>query len=180
MSKTQISSLIPIKVVLWGAIFFSAEALVYYVRWLIPFLNNKTANVVPLGKMPLLWFIVQIFENIIFLVVGGLLIRLVNKYRRMGFFDEGSLKVLNAVILSCIALALLGVIQTIANNFYEVHFDQWTSLESFANLAFRSFTRLLILREPQTLYFLLAIILWAVKQFVTKALVIKNENEAFV
>jgi hypothetical protein len=180
MSKTQISSLIPVKVILWGTIFFSAEGLVYNVRWFIPFLNNHTTNVVPIGKMPLLWFLVQILENIIFLVVGGLLIRLVNKFRRTGFFDEESLKVLNGVILSCIALALLGAIQTIANNFYEVHFDQWTSLESIANRALRSFTRLLVLREPQTMYFLLAIILWAIRQFVSRALVIKSENEAIV
>jgi hypothetical protein len=113
-------------------------------------------------------------------MVGGLLIRLINKYNRTGFFDEESLKVLNGVILSCIGLALLGAIQTVVNNFYEVHFDQWTSLESFANRLFRAFTRLLILREPQTMYFLLAIILWAVKQFVSRALVIKSENEAIV
>jgi hypothetical protein len=30
------------------------------------------------------------------------------------------------------------------------------------------------------MYFLLAIILWAVRQFVSKALVIKSENEAIV
>jgi hypothetical protein len=130
--------------------------------------------------MPLLWFVIKIFENIIFLMVGGLLIRLINKYNRTGFFDEESLKVLNGVILSCIGLALLGAIQTVVNNFYEVHFDQWTSLESFANRLFRAFTRLLILREPQTMYFLLAIILWAVKKFVSRALVIKSENEAIV
>ena len=123
MSKKQISTLIPVKLALWGAIFFSTEALVYY---------------------------------------------------------KGSLKVFNVVIASCIGLALLGAIQTVVNNFYEVHFTQWTSLVSVTNLAFRSFTRLLVLREPQTMYFLLAIILWAVRQFVSKALVIKNENEAFV
>jgi hypothetical protein len=180
MSKTQFSSLIPVKVILWGTIFFSAEGLLYSVRWFIPFLKNNTSYIVPLGKMPLLWFLVQIFENIIFLLVGGLLIRLVNKYKRTGFFDEESLKVLNGVILSCVALALLGAIQTIANNLYEVHFDRWTSLASVANLAYRSFTKLVILREPQTMYLLLAIILWVVKQFVSKALVIKRDHEAIV
>jgi hypothetical protein len=180
MNKKQFSSISPVRLVLWAAIFFSAEALVYYIRWFIPFLRGKTANVVPLGNIPLLWFIIKIVENIIFLVVAGLLIRLINKYKTTGFFDEESLKVLNGVILSCIGLALLGAVQTVANNFYEVRFEQWTSLTSFAHLAFRSFTRLLILREPETMYFLLAIILWAVRQFVSKALVIKNENEAIV
>lgn len=180
MNKTQTSNLILIKVVLWGAIFFSAQALVYHIRWFIPFLKDKIAYVVPDGKMPFLWFVVQICDNIIFLLVAILLIRLFSKYRKTGFFDKGSLKVFNGVIVSCVALALLGAIQTICNNFYEVHFNQWTSVESVSNLLFRSFTRLLIFREPQTMYFLLAIILWTVKQFVTKALIIKNENEAFV
>lgn len=186
MRKWQFSSPGLIKMALWGAIFFSSEALVYYIRWFIPFLSNKTVNVavpircVPSGKMPLLWFVTQICDNIIFLIVGVLLIRLFNKYKKTGFFDNESLKVFNGVIFSCIGLALLGAIQTIVNNFYEVHFDQWTSVGSIANRLFQSFTRLLILREPQTMYFLLVIILWAVKQFVTKALIIKNENEAFV
>ena len=176
----KFSSISLVRLVLWAAIFFSGEALVYYVRWFIPYLSNKTANVVPLENMPILWFMIKIFENIIFLVVGGLLIRLINKYSRTGFFDEESLKVLNGVIFSCIGLALLGAVRTVVNNFYEVHFHQWTSLESFANLVLRSFTRLLIFREPETMYFLLAIILWAVRQFVSKALVIKSENEAIV
>jgi hypothetical protein len=62
----------------------------------------------------------------------------------------------------------------------KVRLQQWTSPVSIANLALRSFTRLLILKEPQTMYFLLAIILWSVKQFVAKALIIKHENESFV
>jgi hypothetical protein len=180
MSKKQTSNLILIKIVLWGAIFFSAEALVYHIRWFIPFLSNKITYVVPDGKMPFIWFVVQICDNIIFLLVGLLLIRLFSKYTKTGFFDKGSLKVFNGVIISCVALALLGAIQTTINNFYVVHFNQWTSVQSVSNLLFRSFTRLLIFREPQTMYFFLAIILWAVKQFVTKALIIKNENEAFV
>ncbi len=180
MSKIKSSNLILIKVVLWGVLFFSTEALVYYVRWFVPFLRDKMAYVVPVGKIPFLWFVVQICDNIIFVLVGLLLLKLFRKYQKTGFFDKGSLKVFDGVILSCIALALLGAVQTIANNFYEVHFNQWTSFESIANLLLRSFTRLIILREPQTMYFLLAIILWAVKQFVTKALLIKNENEAFV
>ncbi|HEX9513176.1 MAG TPA: hypothetical protein VF939_21950 [Puia sp.] len=180
MSKIKSSNLILIKVVLWGVLFFSTEALVYYVRWFVPFLRDKMAYVVPVGKIPFLWFVVQICDNIIFVLVGLLLLKLFRKYQKTGFFDKGSLKVFDGVILSCIALALLGAVQTIANNFYEVHFNQWISFESIANLLLRSFTRLIILREPQTMYFLLAIILWAVKQFVTKALLIKNENEAFV
>jgi hypothetical protein len=180
MNKRQIFSFSLIKVALWAAIFFSTEALVYYIRWFIPFLSIQVANVVPPGKMPLLWFITQICNNIIFLIVGLLLIRLFNKYKKTGFFDNESLKVFNWVIFSCIGLALLGAIQTVVNNFYEVHFNEWTSVGSIANRLFRSFTRLLILREPQTMYFLFAIILWAIKQFVTKALVFKNENEAFV
>ena len=59
MNKTRFSSIFPIRLVLWSTIFFSTEGLVYYIRWFIPFLKNHTANVVPLGRMPLLWFLVQ-------------------------------------------------------------------------------------------------------------------------
>jgi len=180
MSRYKIPNLTLIKIVLWGAICFSALALVYHVRWLIPYLLHNTANVVPTGQIPLLWLSVQISKNIIFIIVGSFLVELFRKYQQTGFFDEGSLKVFNIVIMSCIGLGLLGAIQTISNNLYEMHFKDWTSIEAVANLLLRSFTRLLIFREPQTLYLLLAIILWSVKQFVSKALVIKNENEAII
>ena len=180
MSKSKILNLTLIKIVLWGAIYLSALALVYYIRWFIPFLLNNAANVVPSDQMPFLWFIVQIIKNIIFIVVGLFSVKLFKRYQQTGFFDMESLKIFNVVIISCIGLGLLGAIQTFSNNFYEVHFNDWTSLEAIANLMLRSFTRLLIFKEPQTLYVLLAIILWSVKQFVSKALIIKNENEAFV
>lgn len=180
MSRTKISSFIFIKAVLSGVIFFSALALVYHIRWFIPFLQNKTNFVIPNEQVSIIWYVVQICSNLIFLFVSFLLIKLFKKYQQTGFFDEESLRVFDAVIMFCIVLALLGSVLTVYNNFYEIHFNQWTSFESVSNLIFRSFTRLLIFKEPQTMYFLLAIILWAVKQFVLKALFIKKENEAFV
>lgn len=180
MPKVTFSKLFLIKLVLWGAIFFSAQALIYHIRWFIPFLNHQITPMLFVGKIPTLWFVVQICSNSIFLIVGLLLLNLFRKYQRTGFFDKQTLQIFNAIIYSCLGLALLGIIQTIANNLYEVHLQQWTSPVSIANLALRSFTRLLIFKEPQTMYLLLAIILWSVKQFVTKALIIKQENESFV
>jgi len=180
MSKSIISNFILIKSVLWGAIFFSALALVYHVRWFIPFLQDNTNGVVPNQQMSFIWFVVQICNNIIFLFVGFLLFKLFRKYQQTGFFDSECLKAFDGVIISCIGLALLGAVQIVSNGFYEIHFNQWTSVVSVSNLLFRSFTKLLIFQEPQTMYFLLAIILWAVKQFVAKALIVKNENEAFI
>lgn len=180
VSNSKVSNPTLIKIVLWGAIYFSALALVYHIRWFIPFLLNNSANVAPSDQMPFLWFIIQIFKNIIFIVVGLFLVKLFKRYQQTGFFDTECLKVLDVVIISCIGLGLLGAIQTISNNFYEVHFNNWTSLKAIANLILRSFTRLLIFKEPQTLYVLLAIILWSIKQFVSKALIIKTENEAFI
>lgn len=180
MSKSIISSPHLSKIFLWGAICFSSLALVYHIRWFIPFLLNHTANVVPNDQMPFLWFVIQISKNIIFIVVGLFLVKLFKRYQQTGFFDTGSLKAFDVVIISCVGLGLLGAIQAVSNNFYEVHFNDWTSLEAIANLMFRSFTRLLILKEPQTFYILVAIILWSVKQFVSEALILKTENEAFV
>jgi hypothetical protein len=180
MHKAMFSKVFLIKMVLWGIIFFSAQALIYHIRWFIPYLNHQSTPTLFVDKIPMLWFIVQICSNVIFLIVGLLLHNLFRKYQRIGFFDKQTLQIFNAIIYSCFGLALLGIIQTIANNLYEIHLHQWTSPVSIANLFLRSFTRLLIFKEPQTMYFLLAIILWSVKQFVTKALVIKQENESFV
>jgi hypothetical protein len=180
MNRTKTANLIFIKAVPLAVIFFSSLALVYHIRWFIPFLQNKTNVVIPNEQVSVLWFVVQICNNLIFLFVGFLLIKLFKKYKQTGFFDVTSMKVFNAVILSCIALALLSSVLTVYNNFYEVHYNQWTSIESVANLIFRSFTRLLVLKEPQTMYILMAMILWVVKQFIIRALFIKEENEAFV
>ena len=180
MNKTKTFNITLINIVLWGAIGFSTLALVYHIRWFIPFLEGKTAFVVPGSQLPFLWFVVQICSNVIFLLVGFAFVNLFRKYQKTGFFDQGSLKVFDIVIISCVGLAFLGAIQTISNNFYEVRFNDWTSFDSIANLLFRSFTRLLVFREPQTLYLLLALILWPVKQFISKALIIKDENESFV
>ena len=180
MNKATSSNLIFIKAVLWGTIFFSGLALVYHIRWFIPFLKSNTNIVIPNEQVSVVWYVVQIGSNIIFVLVSFLLMRLFNKYQKTGFFDAESLKVFNTVILSCVILALFGSVLTVYNNYKEVHLEDWTTLSGVVNLIFSSFTYLLVFKEPQTMYFLLALILWAVKQFVTKALILKNENEAFV
>lgn len=180
MNITSKRNLSLFRTILWVAVFFSTMALVYHIRWVVPFLQNGTDSVVPENRLPFLWFIVQICTNIIFVICGLSLIKLLRKFRETGFFDTESFKVLDIIIISCICLAFLGVIQTIFNNIHELHINEWTSAEGIANLSFRSFTKLLIFSEPQTMYFLLAIILWSVKQFVTNALLIKKENETFV
>jgi hypothetical protein len=182
MNSSKLANTIFIKVVLWGILFYSAQALLYHTRWFIPYLSKGITYVVPNGQTPFIWFVVQICENIIFLIACYLLIRLFKKYQKTGFFDMESLRVFDSLIVSCIGLALLEAIQTISNNFAEIHFEEWTSAVSSINLLYRSFTRFLILRnpQPQTMYILLAIILWVVKQFVTKALSVKHENDSFI
>lgn len=169
-----------IKSVLGIILFYSVLALVYHIRWFVPYLLNHTSDVVPAGQLPLLWFVLQILNNLIFIIVALFLQRLFRNYNQAGYFDHKSLKVFNVVIISCLLLGLSGALQTVVNNFSEVHFDEWNSLAGIANLMFRTVTQLLIFKEPQTMYLLLAIVLWTVKQFVNKALFIKAENEAFV
>jgi len=178
--KNESAKLFLIKIILWGTMVFSTITLIFHIRWFIALLITQQKNVVPPGQEPFVWFIVQICNNFIFLVVGYLLLRLFSRYKRTGFFDLGSLSVFNGVILSCIALAVLGAAQIMANDFNEVHIDEWTSILSIFNLSFRTFTKLLLIKSPQTMYFLVAIILWVVKQFTVKALQLKNENEAFI
>ena len=180
MNKLLLSKLNIIKIVLWTTIFFSTLALIYHTRWLGVFLVDKTHYVVPHSQSPFLWFIIQICCNLIFIYVGYILIKLCNKYKQTGFFDEGSLDTFNQIIYSCLVLALLGAIQSIGNNLSEVHFTEWNSIDSIANLSFRTFTKLLVIESPQTMYLLLAIILWTVRQFISTALLVKIENESFV
>jgi len=178
--KNESAKLFLIKIILWGTMGFSTLALVFHIRWFIPFVINHQEFVVPTGQEPFVWFVVQICNNLIFMFVGYLLIRLFTKYKKTGFFDLESLKVFNGVILSCLALAVLGATQILVNDISEVHIDQWTSVISISNLSFRTFTKLLLIKSPQTIYFLVAIILWVVKQFTVKALQVKNENETFI
>ena len=180
MDKTNLSKLNLVKALLWTTITFSFMALIYHICWFISFLFNDSIYVVPANQTPSVWFITQIISNVIFLHVGYLLVRLFKRYTLTGFFDETSLKVFDGVIISCLGLASLGALQILINNFSEIHISDWNSVESAMNLLFRSFTKLLVFQSPQTMYFLLAIILWSVKQFVTRALFIKKENESFI
>ncbi len=178
--RNESAKLFFVKIILWGTIGLSSLALLIHIRWFVPFLINQQSNVVPAGQEPLAWFVVQICNNLIFLLVGCLLVRLFARYKKTGFFDLGSIRVFNVVILSCLALAALGAAQILANDFNEVHIAQWTSVLSISNLSFRTFTQILLVKSPQTMYFLVAIILWVVKQFILKALQLKTENEAFI
>ena len=181
MFKVRLSKIAVIKLVLWVTIYFSGLALVYHTRWFIPFLlNNNNHAVVPGNENPFVWFIVQICSNLIFLYLSWLLIRLFRRYQRRGYFDKRSLKVFNGMIFACLGLGALGAAKTVMNNFSEVHIMEWTSLVSILNLVLRSFTRLLIINSPQTVYLLLAAILWVVKQFVITALEVKREKESFI
>lgn len=166
--------------ILQGAIAFSLLALIYHIRWFVPYLLHRTTFVVPPFEQPFIWFTVQILSNLIFLLVAFSLLKLFRGYNTSGFFDRKSLLVFDKVILSCLALGILGVTKTLGNNLAELHLNSWSSVTGITNLIFRSFTKLLIFKDPQTMYFLLATILWAVKQFVVKAIAIKNENESFV
>lgn len=164
----------------WAAVLLSAQAIIYYVRWFIPLLTEHHSFIAPSVKNPQFWFITKIASNLIFLWVSVLLLKLYKKYRRSGYFEQDSIRLLNSVIIACLSLAFLGFVNTICENADELHIEQWNSLWSISNLLFRFFTRLLVLKEPQTMYLLLGAILWGVRQFVMQALQIKKENESFI
>jgi hypothetical protein len=180
MGKTNFPKQIFIKSILWGAIFFSATALVYHIRWFIPFLSDKISYVVPNGQSPLIWFLVQICNNLIFLFVGYLLIKLFSKFQQTGFFDKQCMLVLDRIIISCIGLAILGIIKLGFSNYNDMHFSEVVNAVSGLNIFIRFFTKILVFKEPQTMYLLLATILWIVKQFVNNAIFVKAENEKFI
>lgn len=180
MNKTIFQKQIFIKLILVGAIFFSTTALVYHIRWFIPFLTDKISYVVPNGQSPLIWFPVQICNNLIFLFVGYLLINLFSKFQKTGFFDNQCMLVLDRIIISCIGLAILGMIKTGFSNYNDMQLSEVVSVVSGLNLFMRFFTNILAFKEPQTMYLLLATILWIIKQFVYNAIFVKAENEKFI
>jgi hypothetical protein len=179
MGKTKSKNTIFIQSILWGAIFFSTIALIYHVRWFIPFLTNKISYVVPNEQLPLIWFLVQICNNLIFLFVAYLLIKLFNKFQKTGYFDKECIVVLDRIIFSCIGLAILGVIKLGFSNYNDIQVSEINEASEL-NLLIRFFTNILVLKEPQTMYLLIASILWTVKQFVNNAIFVKRENEKFI
>lgn len=179
MVQTNLSKPILIKGILWGAIFFSATALIYHIRWFVPFLTNQTSYVVPAGQSPLVWFLVQICNNLIFLFVGYLLIKLFNKYQQTGFFDKECIVVLDSITIACFVLAILGVIKLGFSNYNDIQVTHLSAV-SVINSCLRFFTNILVFKEPQTMYLLLATILWTVKHFINNAIFVKAENEKFI
>ena len=179
MGNRHFLKTIIIKSISWGVILFSATALIYHIRWFVPYLTNKIAYVVPNGQSPLIWFLVQICNNLIFLFVGYLLIKLLDKFNQTGFFDKQCIIALDSIIFSCIGLAILGVIKLSFSNYNDIKATEINGVSGF-NLIIRFLTNILVFKEPQTMFLLLATILWIIKQFVVKAIFVKTENEKFI
>ena len=166
--------------ILCGAVFLSSVALVYHTRWFITCLIDHASYTVPKDQIPFIWFFVQITSSIIFIYVGLLLVRLIRNYRKTNFFGIESFNIFNTLIFSCLLLAFMGTGQFIATHFYEVKIEEWTSMEAIFNRLLRFVVKFLFIENPQTMYFLLAMVLWIIKQFVAKALELKKENESFI
>lgn len=180
MDTSKFSKLNLIKLTLWGVILLSSSAVIYHTRWLIPYVLNSVEYRVPSGQVPLIWFISQIGFNLIFLYVGYILIRLFNNYQKQGYFEKDSLIVFDHVMFSCLGLALLSVIRLAFSDFYLLSLDEYNSFEGVLNLVALLMIDTVTLQEPQTMYILLALIMWVVKQFVIKAVSFKRENEAII
>jgi hypothetical protein len=179
MANPNFSKPVFSKLILWGAICFSATALIYHIRWFIPFLVNNIAYVVPNGQAPLIWFIVQICNNFIFLYVSYLLIKLFQKYQQVGFFEKECIVVFQKIIISCVALSILGIVKLGFSNYNDMQIGK-LSIESGFYSFIRFFVNIFVFKEPQTMYLLIATMLWVVKQFVAKAIFVKAENEKFI
>ncbi|MEM7550572.1 MAG: DUF2975 domain-containing protein [Bacteroidota bacterium] len=180
MGTSKLSKVNLIQLVLWSIILLSGSAIVYHTRWLTPYILNSVHYRVPSGQSPLFWFIAQIGSNIIFLYVGYLLLRVFKNYQKQGYFEKGSLRVFDHIMFSSLGLALLTVIRLAFSDFYFLTLNEHSSIEGVLNLLAILTLDTLTFKEPQTMYVLLAIIMWVVKQFMIKALSFKRENEAFI
>ncbi|WP_207424129.1 hypothetical protein [Desertivirga brevis] len=174
------STLLLVKLSLASIIGYSLLALIFHIRWFVPFIMSGSVGTVPDHQLPVIWFPVQIASNIIFLVVGYNLIGLFIRYQKVRFFDTSALRVFNLIIGACILFAVLQSILSVSSNFKEVHLNHWNTMEGALNLAFRTVTKLLVFQEPQSLLILLAVVIWAVKQFVIEALELKIENDSII
>jgi hypothetical protein len=179
MQRSKTGDLL-VALVAWGTILFSLQALIYYIRWLIPLFMGRPSLVAPTIGSPQLWFFAKIGTNAIFLWIGVLLQRLHKKCRKTGYFEKDSLRLLKHVVIGCLSLAVLGVVQTICENADELYTDQWTSLWGVSNRLLRFFTHQIVFRERVIIYLLLAAILWGIRQFINQALNVKKENELFI
>ena len=180
MDYIKFSKVSLIKLGLWCTIFLSGVALVYHIRWLLSLIFNSVEHGIPNGQSPVVWFLVQIFSNIIFLIVSYLVLRLFNRYEKIAFFDRYSLKVFDAIIISCLSLAILGTIKLAFSTFNPIPLIEYKSVWGIINLMTFFIIDTVTFKEPQTMYFILTLVLWAVKQFITKALSVKSENESFI
>jgi hypothetical protein len=180
MDRTIFSKQTLVKNALVGIIILSSIALIYHIRWFLPFLFNSVEHGVPDGQSPMIWFCVQILSNTIFLFAGYLLMRLYNKYQLKGYFDKYSLKVLDYLIISCILLATLGFVKLAFSNFYPLPLSEYNSIWGAFNLIMYFIIDTVSFKEPQTMFLLITVILWVIRQFVIKALFVKSENETFI
>ncbi len=180
MEMTKSRQLLLIKMIVAVIMFYSSLALVFHIRWFVHYLITGIPGTVPPEQVPAVWFARQILSNSIFLFVSYQLINLFTRYQKNNFFDLSALKTFNIVIVSCVFLAGLEAVQIISNNLSQLHLEDWTTLNACVNLLFRTFTIFLVIRDSQTMFLLLAIILWVVKQFVSKALFVKSENDSFI
>jgi hypothetical protein len=179
MHKPNRGSLL-IGIIATATVLLSLQAIVYYIRWFIPFLSSHHSYIAPPDKIATVWFIVKIISNAIFFAAGVFLFRLFWRFRALGYFSRDSLRVLDFFIGCCITLALLGLFETICDNFSELHSGEWSSAWDIMNRVYRFGTHELVLREPQTMFILIAAVLWAIRQFVAVALTVKKENESFI
>ncbi len=163
---------------LWSLMAMSALALTYQLRWFFPFLWDYTNGF--LTTVRLVEFIVQLASNSVYLLVCYLLISLLRRFKTIGYFDNSSLTVCKQIAWSCIGLGVLGSVMAIARNLSEVHWNDWTNFIAVANLGFRTVTQILFFKEPQTMYFLVGVLLFIIHDFTGKALAVRSENESFI
>lgn len=180
MQNIKLSKLDLIKIISWSIILFSISAIIYHVRWLVPYLQDSIYHKVPSGQSPLVWFLAQIGSNIIFLYVGFALLRLNFNFHNRNMHTKNGLRIFDQVIVSCLGLVLLSVIRIASSDFYTLSLDQYVGIEGIFNLVTMLIIDTLTFKESQSMYIIIVPVMWIIKQFALKAISYKQENEAFI
>lgn len=179
MNPINFSRLAITQIIVCGAVLCSSTALLYHVRWFIPYLSQHVSYVVPNGEEPMIWFSIQIISNLIFIWVGSLLLALFRKYQKTGFFDTTCLATLDRIQISFLLLAVLGIIKLGFSTSNDMQMSE-LNFVSFLPMSARFILHIVAFKEPCTIYILAAITIWAVKQLLVRSLLLKVENEAFI
>lgn len=156
----------------------------------ISMINNPNFKILDIGASPKAWFVTQFCTRTLFLAVGFFILRLIQQYEKTGFYTSKSLRLFDYIALACVGMAILeaglfsyNIYLGLQSTYISLQNTIPTEVDQYGILlmtSIRFIFKLFIGDSPQTMYFIMALVVLAIKEFVKKALVVHLENQAFI